>query len=190
MTDMTAPDIGGRSGGGFFKKLIRAVIFAAVLGGAGFGAGLYFAGGRLSPSQEVLKLIEKETESQQEQAGDSGPKRVPKELPEVPIFQVSYHEFPEPLTTNLKGGKRFLQIGIGVSTQYDQTVIDNVVAHEMALRSDMLAILSGFTEEDVQGVEGRDVLATALKDGLNNRLEELEGFGGIESVFFPTFMLQ
>lgn len=190
MADMTAPDIGGQSGGGFLKKLFKGVIFAAILGGGGFGAGLYFAGERLSPSQEVLKLIEKETESQQADAEDQGPKRVPKDIPETPAFQTNYHEFPEALTTNLRDGRRFLQIGIGVSTQYDQTVIDNIVAHEMALRSDMLAVLSGFSENDIQGVEGRETLAAALRDAINKRLEALEGFGGVESVFFPTFMLQ
>ena len=77
-----------------------------------------------------------------------------------------------------------------MSTQYDQTVIDNIVAHEMALRSDMLAVLSGFSENDIQGVEGREALAAALRDAINKRLEALEGFGGVESVFFPTFMLQ
>lgn len=39
-------------------------------------------------------------------------------------------------------------------------------------------------------MDGRDKLAAAMKDAVNKRLEELEGFGGIENVFFPSFVLQ
>ncbi|KGM88140.1 Flagellar basal body-associated protein [Roseovarius mucosus DSM 17069] len=111
-------------------------------------------------------------------------------MPEAPVFETRYHEFPDPLTTNLKSSRRFLQIGVGVSTQYDESVIANVETHAMALRSDMLAVISGFAEEDVEGTAGREALAEALKTAINTRLEALEGFGGIEGVFFPSFVLQ
>jgi flagellar FliL protein len=54
----------------------------------------------------------------------------------------------------------------------------------------MLAVISGFTESDVAGLEGREALADALRDAINRRLEELEGFGGVEDVFFATFVMQ
>jgi flagellar FliL protein len=60
----------------------------------------------------------------------------------------------------------------------------------MALRSDMLAVISGFTEAEVEGAEGRARLAAALRDAINARLEALEGFGGVEDVFFPSFVMQ
>jgi len=50
--------------------------------------------------------------------------------------------------------------------------------------------MSGFTEEEVEAEGGRDQLSTRLKDAINARLLELEGFGGIEDVFFRTFVLQ
>ncbi|MBA4349622.1 MAG: flagellar basal body protein FliL, partial [Rhodobacter sp.] len=37
---------------------------------------------------------------------------------------------------------------------------------------------------------GRKRLADALKDAVNERLKTLEGFGGVEDVFFPSFMMQ
>src|SRR6056297_706520 len=104
MSDAALPDLQGRPKGGLLRELILFPLGIALLGGGGFGAGLYFAGERLSPSQEVLKLIEKETETQQSDAEDAGPKRVPKDIPETPAFQTNYHEFPEPLTTNLRDG--------------------------------------------------------------------------------------
>lgn len=189
MTDTSLPDLNAKPKGGFVKKLIVWVLAAAVLGGGGFGAGLYYSGGQLSPSQEVLRLIENETNAAAEDT-EVEAKRVPKQLPETPVFQTSYYEFPDTLTTNLKGSRQFLQIGIGLSTQYDATVIEHVETHAMALRSDMLAVLSGYSEEDVAGEQGRARLATDLMNALNSRLETLEGFGGIEDVFFPSFILQ
>ena len=83
-----------------------------------------------------------------------------------------------------------LQIGVGVSTQYDDTVMANVESHQLALRSVILGVISEFTEEDVKGQAGRDALAAALRVGLNVKLEDLEGFGGVEEVHFTSFVLQ
>jgi flagellar FliL protein len=51
-------------------------------------------------------------------------------------------------------------------------------------------VISEFTEEDVKGQPGRDALAAALRVGLNVKLEDLEGFGGVEEVHFTSFVLQ
>ena len=83
-----------------------------------------------------------------------------------------------------------LQVGIGVSTQYDDTVVVNVESHQLALRSVILNVLSGYSEEDVAGVDGRNRLAAELRDALNSKLEALENFGGIEEVHFTSFVKQ
>ena len=59
MSDTSPPDLGSRPKGGFFKKLLRWTLFGILILGGGFGAGLYYAGGRLSPAQEVLRLLGK-----------------------------------------------------------------------------------------------------------------------------------
>ncbi|MGX0974913.1 flagellar FliL protein [Roseovarius sp. MBR-51] len=189
MADAALPNLDARPKGGFLKKMLVWLLMALLLGGGGFGAGYFVSGGRLSPSQEVLRLIELETAAAETDAG-AEPKRIPREKPETPVFETLYHEFPEALTTNLKGSRRFLQVGVGVSTQYDASVITHIETHAMALRSDMLAVISSFAEEDVEGTAGREALAEALKTAINSRLEALEGFGGIEGVFFPSFVLQ
>jgi flagellar FliL protein len=66
----------------------------------------------------------------------------------------------------------------------------NVETHKAAIRSDMLAVAGNFGEEQIAGREGREALATALRDVINERLVELEGFGGVEGVFFTSFVLQ
>jgi flagellar FliL protein len=83
-----------------------------------------------------------------------------------------------------------LQVGIGVSTQYDDTVMVNVDAHQLALRSIILGVISDFSEDQVRGGEGREMLADALRDAINAKLEELENFGGVEDVHFTSFVLQ
>jgi flagellar FliL protein len=179
-------------------RLVRGTLLLVAgggLGAGGFAAGMYYAGDGLSPAEEVLRLIDQgalDGDSQTAGTTEDGglPQRVPRPAPEAPSFLTSYFEFPDPLTTNLAQSRRFLQLTVGIATQYDETVIANIETHSMALRSDMLAVISGFTEEGVAGAEGRLALATALRETLNTRLEALEGFGGIEDVFFPSFVMQ
>ena len=189
MSDAALPELDGRPKGGVLKKLITWLLVCIILSGVGFGAGFYYANDPLSPSQEVLRLIEQDA-TEAANGEEAGPKRVPREVPQTEQFETSYYEFPDALTTNLKGSRRFLQVGVGLSTQYDAAVIENVERHAMALRSDMLAVLSAFTEEDVEAEGGRARLSSELKDAINGRLISLEGFGGIEDVFFRSFVLQ
>ena len=72
-----------------------------------------------------------------------------------------------------------LQVGIGVSAN-DDTVMMNVESHQLALRSIVLGVLSGYGEEDVAGIDGRSKVAVHLRDAINAKLEELENFGGTE----------
>jgi flagellar FliL protein len=51
-------------------------------------------------------------------------------------------------------------------------------------------VVSEFTVEEVEGKMGRDDLADGIKNAINSRLEELEGFGGVEGVYFTAFVLQ
>ena len=119
-----------------------------------------------------------------------GPKKIPKLVPEEELFATTYYEFPGNFTTNLKGSMKFLQVSIGVSTQYDEQVMANVDSHQLALRSEILRIISEFAADDVSNREGKKLLADKLKDGINEILEGVEGFGGVENVHFTSFVLQ
>jgi len=180
--------------------LLRILAFA--LGGllliaAGLGGGyLLFGSGQSDPSEEIESIIEKKMEqaeaeraAEEDLASDEASK-VSKEAPEVEAFVTTYFEFPGTFTTNLMNSRKFVQVGIGVSTQYDESVMVNVEAHQLALRSDILNSMSEFSEQDVQGKAGRVLLAAALRDSINGKLMLLEGFGGIEEVHFTSFVLQ
>ncbi len=193
MSTETVDPVAPRKKGGILA-ILGKVLMALAFAGMGFGGGYVYFANPFSPTQDMLKLIEPEAPAAQDEVveGEDGAahKKVPKPVPEEEIFVTSYFTFPDPLTSNLKDSRAFLQIQIGVSTQYDAQVIKNVEAHKLALQSDMLAVIATFTEEDVAGPAGRARLADALKDAINARLEKLEGFGGIEDVFFPSFMMQ
>ena len=180
--------------------LLRILAFA--LGGllliaAGLGGGyLLFGSGQSDPSEEIESIIEKKMEqaeaekaAEEDLAADEASK-VAKEAPEVEAFVTTYFEFPGTFTTNLMNSRKFVQVGIGVSTQYDESVMVNVESHQLALRSEILNSMSEFSEQDVQGKAGRVLLAGALRDSINGKLMLLEGFGGIEEVHFTSFVLQ
>ena len=171
--------------------LLGKLILAAILVGGGFAGGYVYFAKPFSPAQDMLRLIEPEAAAQADAAATGEmPEKVAKEMPETDLFVTSYFTFPDALTSNLMNSKSFLQVQVGVSTQYDAQVITNVETHKLALQSDMLAVMATFTAEDLAGTAGRKRLADALKDAVNERLETREGFGGVEDVFFPSFMMQ
>jgi len=163
-----------------------AVLFAA----AGFGAGWFYFARVQSPVTEALRLIDRSDASSQTEPAAGSPQKVARQKPETESFVTSYYTFDEPLTTNPAGSRRFLQVGVTLSTQYDASVMAHVETHKAAIRSDMLAVIGSFSEEQTTGRAGREALAGALRDAINERLVALEGFGGVEGVFFTSFVLQ
>ena len=178
-------------------KILIFVFAGILLIAVGLGAGYFMFGSQQpDPSEEIDAIIERtkdeadaEKQAALEQAENLAEK-VAKEKPEAETFVTTYFEFPGTFTTNLRSSRKFLQLGLGVSTQYDDSVMLNIETHQLALRSEILNVMSEFTEEDIQGKAGRESLAKALADGINEKMLKLEGFGGVEEVHFTSFVLQ
>ena len=191
---MAENDAEPKAGSGLVKKLLIFGGGGLLLIAVGLGAGyLIFGGAQPDPSEEIEEIIERkmqEREAAEAEADNATPSKQSKDTPEEEVFETIYHEFPGTFTTNLAGSRKMLQVGVGVSTQYDDTVMMNVEAHQLALRSVILGVISDFSEDDVKGATGREKLAAALRDGINGKLEALENFGGIEEVHFTSFVLQ
>ena len=189
------------------SNLLKIIIF--VVGGflliaVGLGIGYFLFGGEPEPdpSAEVNQIIEgKEAEKKksedaenkegEEEEGEDGIiKKNVKAIPEVDSYETTYFEFPGDFTTNLKGSRKFLQVSVGVSTQYDEKVMEVVDSHQLALRSEILSTISDFTEEDISGSDGKKKLSERLMVVLNKKLESLDEFPGIEDVYFTAFILQ
>jgi flagellar FliL protein len=183
------------AGGGLVKKLAIFGGGGLLMVGIGIAAGwLIFGNAQPDPSEEIEEIIERKMQEREEaeemEADNTTPSKLSKATPEEEVFETIYHEFAGTFTTNLAGSRKMLQVGIGVSTQYDDTVMVNVDAHQLALRSIILGVISDFSEDQVRGGEGRELLADALRDAINAKLEELENFGGVEDVHFTSFVLQ
>ena len=178
-------------------KILIFVFAGILLIAVGLGVGYFMFGSQQpDPSEEIDAIIEKtkeEAEAEKQAAleqAENAAEKVAKEKPEAETFVTTYFEFPGTFTTNLRSSRKFLQLGLGVSTQYDESVMLNIETHQLALRSEILNVMSEFTEEDIQGKAGRERLARALADGINEKMLKLEGFGGVEEVHFTSFVLQ
>ena len=184
-------------------KIIIFVVAGIMLIAVGLGIGYFIFGGEPEPdpSAEVNQIIEgKETEkkekedSSEKKEGEEGEegviKKNVKEVPEVDTYETTYFEFPGDFTTNLKGSRKFLQVSVGGSTQYDEKVMEVVDSHQLALRSEILSTISDFTEEEISGSDGKKKLSERLMVVLNKKLEALNEFPGIEDVYFTAFILQ
>ena len=180
-----------------FTKIALFVLGPIVLLGIGMGAGAFLFMPTQTPVEQVEALIEKKLK----QAGqlpsqdgleeeDLSPQKVSKETPANETFVTSYYTFADNFTTNLNKSKQFLQISVGVSTQYDETVIENVEKHQMALRSEVLGVMGTYSVDDIDGKIGRDKLSDSIQEAINLKLVDLEGFGGVEGVHFTSFVLQ
>ena len=187
--------VGGGLGAGYFlfggnqplpEDIANDIIASKAAGEAGAEGGVEGEG-----EPEIDCPVEEELEEGEEMPEECmGPEeKVSKEVPSEELFETMYYEFPATLTTNLKGSRRFLQVGIGISTQYDETVIENIEAHMPALTAEILATLSDYTEEEVAGREARFALAEDLRTTMNTTLTGLEGFGGIEKVHITSFVI-
>ena len=177
-------------------KILGFAFGGLFLVGAGLGAGFFMFGStQPDPSEEIeqiieRKMVEAEEKKEADEKAEEGEAKVAKETPEIDTFMTTYFEFPGTFTTNLMNSRRFLQVGLGVSTQYDDTVMENVEAHQLALRSEILNAISEFSESDIAGKNGREQLAKALTDAINNKLVALEDFGGVTEVHYTSFVLQ
>ncbi|NBU13311.1 MAG: flagellar biosynthesis protein FliL, partial [Alphaproteobacteria bacterium] len=89
-----------------------------------------------------------------------------------------------------KGFVANISVLLGIGTQYDASVIENLKKHELAIRSEVLLILADQSEADLVGIENRKKVQDKIREGINMILTERERFGGIENVFFTTLVMQ
>ena len=192
-----APEEEGKKKGNMLPIIIGGVAGALLLG-IGVGVGWFISGGgQKTPEETVAEIAESSASSgDMDDMGDDAeleavePSKMPKEVPVEEKFETTYYEFPEPFTNNLAGSKKFGQVTLGISTQYDSKVIENLEKHKLALIDAINGKLSEMTEADLTGLENRRKVALILQDLINETLEELEDFGGIERVFFKKLVIQ
>jgi flagellar protein FliL len=184
-----------KKGGGMMIKIIGAVVLLGVGGG---GVGALVATGVIGGSKTVVKednhpkLIRKgdpdpfappakegEGEGGKGAEGDGGSE-----------YHTLYFSFTDDFTSNLKDTQSLVQVSIACSTHRDYRVILWLKKHELAIRSAMLAVLADTSAESVQTQQGKEALQHRLTAAINKVLTDAEGFGGVDAVYFKSFIVQ
>ena len=199
---------------GKLLKILVPVVGALVLLGGGVGAGLYAAGSGLvggaaahpaAPAEDKPKLVPK---SEQKRAGEGGEggegghgggeeaaatshegQPTPEGHGGEP-YASNYYAMEKEFTANLQDSIHFVQVGIAVSTPYDDKVIENLKTNDIAIRSAVLMTLGDTSEEQVFTSAGKRALQGRLVAAINQTLREKEGFGGVGNVYFTNFVVQ
>lgn len=179
-----------------------------VLVGGGVGAGLYAASSGLvggsataaAGDANTPRLVPKAEEKRASAATAEGSKddAAAVETGGLPTprgeggdkYASNYFTMEKEFTSNLKESVHFIQVGIAVSTPYDDRVIDNIKTHEIAVRSAILMTLGDTDEESVFTNDGKEALQKKLVRAINATLKQKEGFGGIGNVYFTNFVVQ
>lgn len=105
-------------------------------------------------------------------------------------YKTSYFVFPEEFTSNLKGSTALIQVTVACSTHRDGRVVQWLKKHELAERSAMLEVFADTPEEQLGTMAGKEALQKRLAGAINKVLIEEEGFGGVDAVYFKTFIVQ
>ena len=105
-------------------------------------------------------------------------------------FASNYYPMDKEFTSNLQDSVHFVQVGIAISTPYDDRVIENLKTHEIAVRSAILMELGNTSEDQVFTADGKKQLQLRLTKAINDTLKQKEGFGGIGNVYFTNFVVQ
>ena len=185
-----------KKGGGGMMKLAIPLVMLGACGGGVYGlvaAGVIGGGHEKIKEDNNPKLIrkgeedpfaakkegEKEGEGPTEVEGDGGSE-----------YKTSYFTFTEEFTSNLKNSDALVQMSLACSTRRDGRVLMWLKKHELAVRSAMLNVIADTPEEDIGSLEGKERMQKRLTAAINQVLTREEGFGGIDEVYFKTFLVQ
>lgn len=105
-------------------------------------------------------------------------------------YRTAYYTFTEDFTSNLKDSDALIQTSLACSTRRDGRVLMWLKKHELAIRSRLLQILADTPEDDVYTMQGKDKLQKRMTAAINQVLIQKEGFGGVDAVYFRTFIIQ
>jgi len=185
-----------KKGGGMMMKVALPVVLLGAGGGGVYGlvaAGVIGGSHEKAKEDNNPKLIrkgeedpfaprkegEKEGEGAAEVEGEGGTE-----------YKTSYFMFSDEFTSNLKNSDALVQMSLACSTRRDGRVLMWLKKHELAVRSAMLNAIADTPEEDIGSLEGKERLQKRLTAAINQVLTKEEGFGGIDEVYFKSFIVQ
>jgi len=200
MSDAKAEDKAPKKKGGMMKFVILGVGLLVLIGGGVAGglfaarAGLFGGGAAAAAEPAGPKLVPKAEQKRVSASGDGKEGESAGNAPPTGAggekYASNYYAMDKEFTANLQDSVHFVQVGIAVSTPYDDSVIGNLKTNEIAVRSAILMALGDTTEEQVFSSQGKQQLQKRLTKAINDTLQQKEGFGGIGNVYFTNFVVQ
>ena len=199
---------------GKLGKLLMIVGGAVLLLGGGAGAGLYASsaglvggGGHGAPADDGRPKLVPKADQKRPAAGEggdgghggggeggaSGGDHGGRPVPAGgggDRFASNYYAIEKEFTSNLRDSVHMVQVGVAISTPYDDTVIENLKTNEIAVRSAVLMALGDTGEDQVFSSQGKALLQRRIAKAINDTLEQKEGFGGVSNVYFTNFVVQ
>lgn len=175
-------------------RAILVVLVLVTLGGGGAVAG-YFAAGAINTDPDTEQQLNKP----KLMSKDGSPitmaladLKAEKQAPKISksTLQATYYPIEDPFTSNLKNSNNFAQLSISIATYYDERVLENIREHETAIRSSVLMTLAEQEVDTLSTHQGKQVLQQLLTDIINKVLDEKAGFGGVDNVYFTSFVVQ
>jgi flagellar FliL protein len=181
--------------GGMMMKVVMGLGLLAVGGGGAFGmmaTGVIGGSAAHEKEDNKPKLIRKGEEDPYAPKAEGGKEEGVTEVEGEggSEYRTVYYSFNDEFTSNLKNSASLIQVALACSTRRDGRVLMWIKKHELAIRSAMLEVLADTPEEDVTTLEGKDRLQKRLTAAINKVLVQTEGFGGVDAVYFKSFLIQ
>lgn len=184
-----------KKGGGMIIKIAMVVGLLGVGGGGVFGlvaAGILGGGHEEVKEDKNPKLVRKGDVDPYAPVAKEGEEGATAEVDGEggSEFRTVYYNFADDFTSNLRNTDALLQVNIAASTRRDYRVVMWLKKHELAIRSAVLIAIADTPEEDVISPEGKARLQKRLTAAINKVLTDTEGFGGVDNVYFKSFIVQ
>ncbi len=157
-------------------KIIVIIVAVLLLLGGGAGAGLYFIGA-LGPEEKVASEDDEDYEEDEEETETRA--------------EAIYVDLHPAFTVNLQGKSkaRFLQASVQVLTR-EPEVEEQIKQHSPMIRNKLVMLFSGKTSQELRTIEGKEALQNEARSAIDGVLKAENGEGGVEAVFFTSFVMQ
>jgi flagellar FliL protein len=194
MSDKPDTEAKPKKGKGLMTTALMGLLLVGVGGGGAYGmmAAGVIGGGAHAKEDDTPKLIRK---GEEDPYAPKGEDKEAAALTEIhgeggSKYRTAYYSFADDFTSNLKNSDSLIQVSLAASTRRDGRVLLWMKKHELAIRSSLLGVLADTPEEDVYTLQGKEHLQKRLTAAINQVLTDKEGFGGVDSVYFKTFIIQ
>ena len=180
--------------------LVKGGIALLLVAGGGGGTYAFVHGGMGKAEEEgkakakdepkLVKKGEEDPYAPKAESGEGAAEGADIEGEGGSAYRTSYYKFSDEFTSNLRNSSALMQLSLACSTRRDGRVLLWLAKHELAIRSEILVVLADTPEEDAYSPAGKEHLQQRLAAAINKVLVQTEGFGGVDRVYFKSFLVQ